>query len=162
MRTNKLLAIPFSEKKLKITSVAADLEVKNGETSQVVLEIELEGEPEKLQAYEPKIRRTNDVLEINLELETNHVSFVSLARSKVLRVNKAIITLPPTEELTRSGRSTYMVSYFLILIRFHLLLDFGPASKQSKDTAEMLLFHFFTICIISLHVVKCNKKFISL
>jgi len=31
MRTNKLLAIPFSEKKLKITSVAADLEVKNGE-----------------------------------------------------------------------------------------------------------------------------------
>jgi len=36
MRTNKLLAIPFSEKKLKITSVAADLEVKNGETSQVV------------------------------------------------------------------------------------------------------------------------------
>ncbi len=102
MRTNKLLAIPFSEKKLKITSVAADLEVKNGETSQVVLEIELEGGPEKLQAYEPKIRRTNDVLEINLELDTNHVSFVSLARSKVLRVNKAIITMPPTEELTIS------------------------------------------------------------
>jgi len=59
----------------------------------------------KLQAYEPKIRRTNDVLEINLELDTNHVSFVSLARSKVLRVNKAIITLPPTEELTISAVS---------------------------------------------------------
>jgi len=40
-----------------------------------------------------------------LELETNHVSFVSLARSKVLRVNKAIITLPPTEELTISAVS---------------------------------------------------------
>lgn len=102
MRTNKLLAIPFSEKKLKITSVAADLEVKNGETSQVILELELEGESEKLQAYEPKIKRTDDVLEINLEPETNHVSLVSLVRSRALRVDKAIITLPPTEELSIS------------------------------------------------------------
>jgi len=102
MKTTKLFTIPFSEKKLRILAVSADLEIKNGETSQVVLEVELEGEAEKIQVYEPKVRRTDDELEISLEYETNRTVFASLGRSKSLRVDKATITLPPTKELTIS------------------------------------------------------------
>lgn len=102
MKTTKLFTIPFSEKKLRILAVSADLEIKNGETSQVVLEVELEGEAERIQVYEPKVRRTDDELEITLEYEANRMVFVSFGRSRSLRVEKATITLPPTREFAIS------------------------------------------------------------
>jgi len=102
MKTTKLFTIPFSEKKLKILAVSADLEIKSGKNSQVVLEVELEGEAEKIQVYEPKVRRTDDELEITLEYEANRMVFVSFGRSKSLRVYKATITLPPTKEFSIS------------------------------------------------------------
>jgi len=54
MKTTKLFTIPFSEKKLKILAVSADLEIKSGKNSQVVLEVELEGEAEKYKFTSPR------------------------------------------------------------------------------------------------------------
>ncbi|WP_018963504.1 DUF4097 family beta strand repeat-containing protein [Coprothermobacter platensis] len=99
MNTTKLFSLPFSETELKINCVSADLEIRGSEESKVIIEITLDGQADKVEHYEPRIKRTTNSLEVDLEYEGTKVSFMSIGRHKDIQVRKAVITIPPTVDL---------------------------------------------------------------
>jgi DUF4097 and DUF4098 domain-containing protein YvlB len=99
MNATKVFSFPFLEGELKITGVSADLEIRDGENSKIMIEVDLEGETEKVEKYEPLVKRTDNILEIDLENVEGRVVFLSIGHKKDLRVKKATIMIPSTKKL---------------------------------------------------------------
>ncbi|NPV88941.1 DUF4097 family beta strand repeat protein [Coprothermobacteraceae bacterium] len=102
MKVRKTFAFTVAEKRLAISAISADLKISSNDTQQLLIEVELEGDEDKIQGYAPKIRRTDE--EIEVELEYWDIPKVLLLKPRrEPKVLSATISIPSVDSVSFSA-----------------------------------------------------------